>query len=156
MLIIDTTFYEKRTHELPDETIIIIFAELANFNKKLEECGSDLEKMLYLLKNAGNLKNQAGWLRDKIYSQILDACEIARFSKEKKKQYTMDTYSERDYYAGLDYATHQGFQKGVAEGREGGREEGRKEVAVNLKNIGVPVEQIAKATGLSVEQISAL
>lgn len=60
----------------------------------------------------------------------------------------MDTYSERDYYAGLDYARNEGVEKGIQKGRE--------EVAVNLKNIGIPVEQIAKATGLSLEKISSL
>ena len=37
---------ETTSHELRDETIIIISAELARFCKTLEECGNDLERML--------------------------------------------------------------------------------------------------------------
>ena len=36
------TFMEKHTHELQDDTIFIIFAELARFDKALEECVDDL------------------------------------------------------------------------------------------------------------------
>jgi predicted transposase/invertase (TIGR01784 family) len=36
------------------------------------------------------------------------------------------------------------------------KREGRKEVALNLKNLGISVEQIAQATGLSVEDIAKL
>lgn len=32
---------EKQTHDLLNETIFIIFAELAHFHKTLEECKSD-------------------------------------------------------------------------------------------------------------------
>ena len=42
------------------------------------------------------------------------------------------------------------------EGREEGREEGRVETAKNFKCNGVPLELIAKCTGLSIETIEAL
>jgi predicted transposase/invertase (TIGR01784 family) len=44
-------------------------------------------------------------------------------------------------------------------GREEGREEGQKEklrIVRNFKNLGIPVEQIAQATGLSPEEIAVL
>ena len=47
------TFREKLSHDLLGETIVIIFAEMANFTKRLEECVSDTDKMLYILKNIG-------------------------------------------------------------------------------------------------------
>jgi hypothetical protein len=47
------TFREKLSHDLLGETIVIIFAEMANFTKRLEECVSDTDKMLYVLKNIG-------------------------------------------------------------------------------------------------------
>ena len=39
---------EKQTHDLLDETIFIIFAELAWFHKTLEECKSAQDKFIYL------------------------------------------------------------------------------------------------------------
>jgi hypothetical protein len=61
----------------------------------MDECSTDLDSMLYVLKNSGNLKKRSGWLLNKIYTKILEACEIARFSKEKRIQYNKDMKDER-------------------------------------------------------------
>jgi predicted transposase/invertase (TIGR01784 family) len=50
----------------------------------------------------------------------------------------------------------EGIQEGLQKGEQKGRLEGQREVARNLKKIGVPFEQIAQGTGLSVEDIAAL
>lgn len=49
-----------------------------------------------------------------------------------------------------------GYERGHREGREEGREEERAKNAKSLKQLGVPVETIAQATGLSEEEIAAL
>jgi predicted transposase/invertase (TIGR01784 family) len=51
------------------------------------------------------------------------------------------------------------WEDGKKEGWEAGQEEGRKqlrEAAKNFKTMGLPVEQIAAATGLAPEEIKAL
>ena len=58
----------------------------------------------------------------------------------------------------------EGREEGRAEGREEGREEGRAEgraegiaeTARKMKEVGLPIEQISKFTGLSAEEISKL
>ena len=50
----------------------------------------------------------------------------------------------------------EGKTEGIAEGRAEGRAEGKADTAHNLKLLGVDVETIAKATGLTEEEISAL
>jgi len=60
--------------------------------------------------------------------------------------------------------TEKGIEKGRKEGREEGREEVREEVrketlkltARRLKSLGVPIDLIMKATGLSADEINAL
>ena len=49
-----------------------------------------------------------------------------------------------------------GIEKGRKEGEERGREEGRKETAKNLKRIGLDIDKIVEATGLSKEEIEKL
>ena len=56
----------------------------------------------------------------------------------------------------LDTAKLEGLEQGRAEGREEGRAEGLKETARNLKSMGLGVEDIQKATGLSEEEIREL
>ena len=157
-------FMEKLSHELQDDTIIIIFAELARFDKPLEECENDLERMLYVLKNVGKLNKKPEALRHEIFTRIFSACEIARFSEEKRIEYDQDMYDERRHMGEINTARRIGHEEGLAEGREEGRAEGREEgreeakmeTAMKFKQLGVDVETIAKATGLSKDVIENL
>ena len=139
------TFREKETHDLLDETIIIIFAEIARFNKSGEECVTDLDRMCYLLKNSGklcesNLKNQPEWLKRQIYTKILRACELAKFSKAKRIQYDKDMYDEKRFNGELYTA----------------RREGKAEAIKTMIAAGVPIETIAQAFGMTVEECSEI
>jgi predicted transposase YdaD len=57
---------------------------------------------------------------------------------------------------GLAKGTETGRQMGLEAGMERGREEGRREAAKNFRAMGLPVDQIAAATGLDPEVIDAL
>ena len=48
------------------------------------------------------------------------------------------------------------YDKGVAEGIEQGRDEEKLEIARNLKDAALPVDIIAKSTGLTVAEVEAL
>jgi predicted transposase/invertase (TIGR01784 family) len=67
--------------------------------------------------------------------------------------------AQRDEYSRIQGALREGRREGMEKGMEKGREEGSKEraigIAQNLKKSGMPVEQIALATGLSTEEITA-
>ena len=132
------------------------FAELARFNKSLEECENDLERMLYVLKNVGRLDNKPEALRHEIFTRIFSACEIAKFSEEKRIQYDQDMYDERRHMGEINTARRIGHEEGVAEGRAEGRAEEKIETARNLMQLGVDIETISKATELPVEAIKNL
>lgn len=163
------TFREKISNELLDETIVIIFAELSRFHKaKKNDCITEQDKMLYVLKNMGNLMNQPSWLRNEIYTRIFDACEIGGFDEDKRINYDKDMNDERrqkGIYAafkkkGFECGLKEGREIGVKAGREEGREEGRVEgvmtVAREMKRMGMELETIAKATGLDLKVIEGL
>lgn len=135
-----------------DETIFIIFAELNRFGKRAEECENGLDRMLYVLKNSGELKNPAGWLNDPIYARILRAFEIAKFSKAKRMQYNKDMYDERRRNGEMKAAR----QDGLAEGLARGREEGILQMARNMKHQGLPLDIIQRVTGLSADVCESL
>ena len=134
------------------ETIVIIFAELANFVKPLEECVSERDKMLYLLKNIGRMLDQPAWLQHEVYTRIFKACEIAGFTEDKLINYEQEMYDERRLNSELRSARNLGRDEGRAEGRE----EAKQEDARRLKELGVGVDIISQATGLSVETIESL
>ena len=60
----------------------------------------------------------------------------------------------------FEYMLNERERKGLELGREQGRAEGeaqkQREIAKNFKNSGVPLDLIAKNTGLSVEEIKGL
>ena len=142
------TFREKETNELLDETIFIIFAELARFDKALGDCRNDLERMLYVIRNGWQLQNQPSELRKEIFRRLLEACEIAAFDEQKRIQYDKDMYDERRRNGELAAAKRIG--------REEGREEAKLEAARRFKELGVEIKIIVDATGLDNETVEGL
>ena len=138
------TFREKDTHDLLDETIIIIFAELTRFSKAISECQSDTDRILYILKNMGRLHNQPVELQAEVYRRIFEACEIAAFREDKRIQYERDMYDEKRL-RGIESAY-----------RRIGREEAQMEMARKFKSLGVAIDTIVEATGLDKETVEAL
>ena len=58
----------------------------------------------------------------------------------------------RDTHNQIEYAKEIGHEEGLEEGRE----KERKAIAINLIQLGTPCEIVAKATGLSVEEVTKL
>ena len=69
-----------------------------------------------------------------------------------------DTHNQIEYAkeTGLEEGLAKGRAEGLVKGREEGREERNLEVAINLLQLGTPCEIVAKATGLSVENVTKL
>ena len=68
--------------------------------------------------------------------------------------------TELDIIAEKNYARETGLAEGLAEGRAQGLSEGRaqekQDIAKKLLAMGLPVEQVAEGTGLSVKEVEAL
>ncbi len=47
-------------------------------------------------------------------------------------------------------------QRGIAIGEQRGKQEGIQQVALNMLRLGMAIEQISEATGLSLEQVTGL
>ena len=96
------------------------------------------------------------------------AYEYASLDNIDKQNYVKAMTTARDIHNQIEYAKEtghaEGLEEGLAKGREEGREEGlakglakgRKEVAINFLQLGTPCEIVAKATGLSLEEVTKL
>ena len=138
------TFREKNCHDLLDETIFIIFAELTRFHKSEDECETLQDMLLYLLKNSGRMTRPPRWAGEKQCREILNAMEIKDFSKDKRKQYDKDMYDEKRRNGEL------------AAAREDGMAQAQHEMARKFKSLGVAIETIVEATGLDRETVEAM
>ena len=56
----------------------------------------------------------------------------------------------------FEYMLNERERKGLEQGRAEGEAQKQREIAKNFKNSGVPLDLIAKNTGLSVEEIKGL
>ena len=151
-------FSEKRTGMVADQTISVIFVEMALFTKTLEECVTEFDRLFYIFKNSDGFQRIPEWIKEAggISRRLAEACEVAAFDKEKKLKYEIDKMNEWDIQAQKEYAVRkgleEGLQKGLREGREEGLEQGREEtrlsIARKLFEAGTPVDVIVNCTGV--------
>lgn len=155
-------FTEKRTGMVADQTISVIFVEMALFTKTLEECVTEFDRLFYIFKNSEGFQRIPEWIEEAggISRRLAEACEVAAFDKEKKLKYEIDKMNEWDILAqrefaerkGLEEGLQKGLQKGLREGREEGLEQGREEtrlsIARKLFEAGTPVDVIVNCTGV--------
>ena len=143
------TMVEESTKIFAPSTILCIFAQLPRFKLELSECKTRRDFLFYWFKYSWSYESIPEALEDvPLIKDIVEASWIAGFSQEKLENYEMDMKTELDYRWEL--------KQERLEGREEGREEGRVETARNFKCNGVPLELIAKCTGLSIQTIEAL
>ena len=151
-----SAFLEKSTHELQDETIFIIFAELKRFHKSEEECETALDKLLYLFKNIGEMEDDENWNKDIFCQRFFRACEIAAFDEKKRAQYEQDMYDERRFQGQLAASYKNGLEAGIAEGREEERLEGQKRLIASAKKMvasGVDIDLVCSTLGVDKAEV---
>ena len=160
----DIVLADRDTHEQFSDKMRYIFIELPMFTKEEAECETDFERWIYVLKNMETLQRLPFKARKAVFEKLEQIVDIAGMSKEDRMKYDESIKVYRDQLAVMEHERLQGEAKGraegIAEGRaEGiaeGRAEGRAEVARNLKRMGLPVDAIVQATGLTPEAIAAL
>lgn len=94
--------------------------------------------------------------QDAVFKRLSEIAEVASLSKEERQQYDESLKHYRDTISVMQGQFQEGERKGRAEGRAEGEKKKAIEVALQLKAMGLAAEDIAKATGLSTEEISQL
>ena len=128
-------FYDKLT---------FIYLEMPKFEKTLEQLESRFDKWLYVLKNLERLHDIPEKFKDRIFRKLFAAAEIAKFTPEEASAYEDSLKVYRDLKNSIDTA------------REEGREEAMVKTALNMLSDDLPIETIARYTGLTVDQIEQL
>ncbi|MBQ2522480.1 MAG: Rpn family recombination-promoting nuclease/putative transposase, partial [Bacteroidales bacterium] len=100
--------------------------------------------------------------------RLVEAARVQALNDEDRDLYIRNMESAFDIQSEIWYARQEGeargeakgLEKGLAEGEAKGRAEGASartdEIARNFKAMGIPIDQIAQATGLTPEQVQAL
>ena len=114
------------------------------FAKEEDECETDFERWIHVLKNMETLQRLPFKARKAVFEKLEQIVDIAGMSKEDRMKYDESIKVYRDQLAVMEYERLQGEAKGIAN------------VARNLKQMGLPVDTIAQATGLTPEAIKQL
>ncbi|MBR1991283.1 MAG: hypothetical protein IJ986_03300, partial [Bacteroidales bacterium] len=100
-----------------------------------------------------------------VFQRFYEECQIAKFTDMDKRNYVRNVLEfedvkemmecEREFaeQAGYERGVQEGMLQGIEKGMEKGREEALLQTAMNLLSLGISVVDVAKATGLSEEQI---
>ena len=87
-----------------------------------------------------------------MFTKLFDAAEIAKFDKAEYEAYEESLKVLRDWKNVLETAE----KKAREEGRTEGRMERTLEMVRQMKSAGVPIDVIARCSGLSEEEINQL
>lgn len=153
-------FRSEDDGELLSDRMQLIFLELPNCSRALTEKASVLDDFCYALRNLPKLQARPQQMRQEIFDLLFNSAEISKFTAEESVRYLNDMTTKRDIENQIAYAQKHGMELGHEAGLAKGREEGvtaeKVAIASNLKTMGLSVDQIATATGLSQDVINAL
>lgn len=135
-------------HEVFFDKVTFIYLELPKFNKTENELVTMFDKWMYVLKNLSRLMERPAALQERVFEHIFQTAEIARFTSDELMEYEQSMTAYRDIVNAVDTAREEGLVEGILKGKQ--------EVTCNFKQLGISVEDIQKATGLSLDEIEAL
>ena len=135
---------------------LIFFLSLKQVSKEWEECKTELERQLYLIRNMENLNKESKPYKSGEYEEMFSASEIASLANEDIVEYRHSIMAEMERQSELEFAREDGIKKGIEEGMEKGIAAEKMEVARKMKRKGMELGDIMLFTGLSEAQISSL
>jgi len=133
-----------RNLEVRYDIIRMVYVRLTRFNKTEEECITDLDRLLFSLKNADKLGEKPRSFGKGVWDLLYEVARISTFNKEEFMQYEREMMAFSDHAHALEFADKKGFGKGVLA------------VAKSMLQDGLSLARIARITKLPKEQIIAL
>ena len=168
----DTVIADRESGKVVNAHFRQIYLQFPFFKKELNECETLYDKLIYTLKNMQHWNRMPDALKEQVFSRLEELAAVANLSLEDRIAYdkALDRYRvsriveedarEAGWKKGLAEGRAEGRAEGHAEGKVEGRAEGKAEekraIARNMKAIGLTLEQIKTATGLTENEIEAL
>jgi predicted transposase/invertase (TIGR01784 family) len=161
--------------ELNDGTTLV-FIDIERFNKSEQACDNLEDLWLYSIKNMSRQSSCPESVAGTEIEELFRQAELAKMTNDQRTSFELGVMSRNDMLNSFQEtleavkeeakaeATKIGRAEGLIEGRAEGHAEGRLEGqneerarnARNFKELGVDLEIIATATGLTVEEIQSL
>ena len=112
----DIKLMDKETCEVFYDKLTFIYLEMPKFSKTLDELDTRFDKWLYVLRNLNKLDRIPDKLRERVFEQLFETAEIAKFNTEQLNSYEDSLKYYRDLKNSLDTAFEDGIEKGIEKG----------------------------------------
>ncbi|NEQ18492.1 MAG: Rpn family recombination-promoting nuclease/putative transposase [Moorea sp. SIO3E2] len=169
--VISCFYFQEEEDHLPyqENELKLVFVELPKFTKQLEDLESVIDKWIFFIKEAPNLEIMPDKLRE--IPQLEKALTIANqagLSVSEVEKLRKQEMALEDARGAWNFAKREGREEGREEGRLEGREEGRiegreqgrleekQQIVKQMKAAGLPLNDIAQYTGLTIDEINQL
>ena len=128
------------TNEVFYDKLAFIYLEMPKFNKTDAELETMMDKWLFVLRNLSSLFERPAALQERVFRNLFEAAEIAKFDRRERYEYEESLKNFRDMYSVIATAE----KKGRAEGEKAKA----LEIAAKMKQAGMSAAEISKITGL--------
>ncbi|MDO4163917.1 MAG: PD-(D/E)XK nuclease family transposase [Bacteroides sp.] len=144
----DTVIADRETGRMINPHFRQIYLQFPYFTKELSECETLYDKLIYTLKNMNNWNRMPDALKEQVFNHLNSLAAVANLSEADRIAYdkALDRFSVSRIVE----------EDTLERGRKEGRLEEKYQNAVSLKKAGVPISTIAKALGLSADEIEKL
>jgi len=157
-----------------------ITLELPKYHDPADPEATALDKLCFALHNMTTFRNRPEYLQGKFFELLFEKAEIAKFAPHEVIKYEKDmlTQWDIDEYVGeqVEKGVKEGHEKGLREGmakgmkegraegraegrekgRKEGRDEGRAEILKSLIASGMPIDEVAQRSGLTIDEVVKL
>ena len=172
----DVILADRETGKMVNSKMRHIYLSLPYFTKREEECETDFDRWMYLLKNMDSFEKIPEYAPKSVFGKILEVADVASLNEEERWEYDQALKHYRDYNNTLHTSYRQGKEEGYAEGEAKGlvkgRTEGRSEglaegevigltkgirqMLCNMQAMGMDMATMAQITKLSEEEVAKL
>ncbi len=164
------------THEIFSSRLRMLFISLNRMDKDWDECGNELEKYIYLIKNMDKMdRNSKAYLSgefDELFKaserMVMEPAEAVAYSDSYLRmrnfrhnlELVREESLEKGFERGMEIGREEGRKEGQEEGRKEGREEGQRDERISITGRmlrhGADIGMICSVTGLSKEEVESL
>ena len=148
----DVMLREKNSEHAFTDKLRFIYLSLPLFTKGVDDCNTDFERWIYVLKHMTTLDRIPFETQKKIFKRLSDLADSRCLSKEEMEKYEESQNMVDNYNLGMASAWMEGNEKGIAQGRfEEKTENARKMIKGGLSDA-----QVMQFSGLTQEQLNQL
>jgi predicted transposase/invertase (TIGR01784 family) len=152
----DVVLADTETGKTFSEKVRLVYLQLPFFEKKEEECVTNLDKWIYNLKHMESLTRLPFGVDGGVFKMLDEVTDVDSLNKEERREYEHTLKVFRDLRGAMDGADLKGYRRGMEKGMEKGIEKGTLQIARNLKAMGLSMDIIQQATNLTDKEIQNL